>query len=124
MMGGNILIDSAESKGTTLHCTISYLPVSDEDKNIFNNGAVGEPVAPCPIANHVFENKVVLIVEPAIMKYMYYERLLASVGFTVHHAQNIQQWRNLISQATHLDVMMIDKSIFSADDDTNDLEIR
>ena len=106
IMGGDMRIESTEGKGSIFYFTISYLPVTAEDRRFFD----GQQDTPSDVKP--FADKLVLVVEPVIMKYMYYEKLLAAAGFTVQHAENVHQWLNFISQTNRIDAVMVDASVF------------
>ena len=106
MMGGDMRIESTEGKGSTFYFTVSYLPVATEDIDFFDkrqDTSSGEKI---------FADKLVLVVEPVIMKYMYYKILLSAAGFTVQHAENVHRWLDFIRQTNHIDAVMVNASVF------------
>jgi anti-sigma regulatory factor (Ser/Thr protein kinase) len=106
MMGGDIRIESAEGEGSTFYFTVSYLPVVAEDRSFFDNPRyTSQDEKP-------FADKRILVVEPVVMKYMYYENLLSAAGFTVHHAGNVHQWLDFIRQTNHIDAVMVNAAVF------------
>ena len=114
MMGGNIRIKSTEGEGSTFYFTVSYLPVVAEDRSFFDNPRYTLP------DEKPFADKRILVVEPVVMKYMYYENLLSAAGFTVQHAGNVHQWLELTHKANHIDAVMVNASVF---DHAYELEI-
>ena len=106
MMGGNMRIISTVGKGSTFYFTISYLPVVAEDRSFFDKPQY------TPSGEMPFAGKLVLVVEPVIMKYMYYRNLLSAAGFIVQHAENVHQWLDFIRQANQVDAVIINASVF------------
>ena len=115
MMGGDIRIESAEGNGSTLYFTVSYLPVAEEDKCLFDEQRIQ-----IMDKNKPFANTSILVVEPEILKYMYYEKLLVAAGFNVLQATNTHQWLKLINQANHIDAALINASTLCK---TSDVEV-
>ena len=111
MMGGDISVESLEGEGSTFRFTISYLPISPEDKPIFDENHEEKPINMMP-----FKGKDILIVEPETMTYRYYEKLLAYTGATMIHAQTTKQWIDAISQRKHINAVLTNARVFQNED--------
>jgi len=115
LMGGNMRVESTEGIGSSFYFTISYLPVSSKEK-IFNK--LSDDIS---LKGNQFTNNTILIVEPVMLKYKYYERLLAAVGCTVQQAINIQQCIDFIRLTNRVDAVIANISVF---DEANAEEIK
>ncbi len=105
LMGGDMHVESIEGSGSSFYFTISYLPITREDEHLFDESEEKDS------AIKPFQNKTALIVEPGVMKYKYYEKLLFSTGISTIQASNVQQWIDHISQTNHIDTVIADISI-------------
>ena len=111
LMGGDMWVESSENIGSLFYFTISYLPVDKEDKPLFDSISDGEI-----LTNKPFKNKVVLVAEPEIMKYLYYEQMLSAMGISTTHAETCQQWLDIITQTNHVDAVIAGVSVFAGMD--------
>ncbi len=111
LMGGEMRVESTERTGSSFYFTISYLPITRQNEHFFD-----ELPGEVSIDDKPFAHKSALVVEPEVLKYKYYEQLLVMAGFTVHHAENIQQWFDFISQTNHVDVVVTDTAAFEGID--------
>ncbi len=107
LMGGDMRVESTEGCGSSFYFTVSYLPVASEDEHFFDE--VPDEISH---SDKPFTGKAVLVVEPEVMKYKYYEQLLAVPGFSVYRAESLQQWLDFISQTNHIDAVIADVSVF------------
>ena len=112
MMGGDITVVSTEGEGSTFSFTTSYLPIGIEDKQLFDEDYKEKSTENLP-----FAEMAILLVEPEIMTFRYYEKLLATSGATLIHAQTVKQWIDSISQQKHINVVLADARVFQDEDD-------
>ena len=110
MMGGDISVESFEGEGSTFRFTISYIPIVPEDKPLFDENI--EKTS----SQMLFKGKDILVVEPEAMTYRYYEKLLASTGASLIHAQSAKQWIDAINQLKHIDAVLADARVFQNED--------
>ena len=118
MMGGDITVESVEGAGSTFRFTISYLPVDSEDEPLFKENAEENPIA------DQFKGMAILIVEPDLMRFRYYEKLLTSTGATLIHAPSVKQWLDTVNQQKHIDVVLAAACVFQNADDEAFLQVR
>ena len=111
MMGGDISVESVEEEGSTFRFTTSYLPIAPEDESIFDEN-ITEKTADQP-----FEGMSILVVEPEVMTYRYYEKLLTSTGASPIQAYTVKQWLDTISQQKDIDVVLANASVFKNEDE-------
>ncbi len=119
MMGGDMSVKSMEEEGSSFYFTIAYLPVSAEDEHIFENSEDEDD-----LQNGLLKNMTILVVEPEIMKCKYYEKLLHSTGATLIFAHTVAHWIDVISQQSHIDVVLADTSIFDKEENMTIKQIR
>ena len=110
LMGGNMRVESVEGLGSSFFFSIMYLPVTQNDNFSY---ALSDKIS--PDENDV--KKTVLVVEPITMKYMYYERLLTAIGFTVQHARNMRQCIDFIRLTNRIDAVIVNISVFDKSND-------
>jgi CheY-like chemotaxis protein/anti-sigma regulatory factor (Ser/Thr protein kinase) len=116
LMGGNMRVESTEGVGSSFFFTITYLPVSLKDKLFLD-----EFTRKASPEGYTNTNKTVLVAVSMMIKYKYFERLLAAAGFTVKQAENMQQCLDSIRLSTHIDAVIVDQSVF---DKANSDEIK
>ncbi len=119
LMGGDMRVEAIEGAGSSFYFTIMYLPIAQEDERFFEEWS-----DETSLGGQLFENKVVLVVEPEIMKYKLYECLLSAMGFTVYSAENLQQWIEFITQTNHVDVVIANVSVFKGVDSEDIKQIK
>ena len=107
MMGGEITVESVKGEGSTFRFTILYLPGSPEDKALLDENESKPPAGDLPLSG-----MTVLLVEPVVMMYRYYEKLLAPTGITLIRAETVKQWIDAISQPHHIDLVLANARVF------------
>ena len=116
LTGGEMRVESTKGSGATFYFTISYLPVAPEDMHIFEDAGISEPVNQKSLKINQFIGTTVLVVEPILMKFMYYEKLIATTGASVIRAETLQQWYDLVNQTVSIDVVIADATLFDNED--------
>jgi PAS domain S-box-containing protein len=112
LMGGEMWVDSVKGIGSSFHFTIPSLPVAPQDAVIFGDGKT--PVErKKPLAG-----KTVLVAEPGLLRYMYYEKMLSAGGATVIQAKNLRQWLDVVMRLNRVDAVLAGIAVF--DDDAAD----
>jgi len=111
MMGGDITVESEEGAGSTFRFTVSYFPIISEDEPLF-----AETNAERPTGDQQFKGMNILIIEPEIMTFRYFETLLASTGATLIHAQTLKQWIESITLNKDIDLVLADSCVFQNED--------
>jgi len=119
IMGGEINVESVEAEGSTFRFTISYLPIDPEDEPFFKENAAETPTEDQP-----FKGMAILIVEPEIMRFRYYENLLTPTGATLIHAETVKQWLDIVSQQKHVDVALANACVFQTDESEMFCQVR
>jgi len=124
-------VESTEDIGSSFYFTISYLPVVPEDMQIFDVGNEDSktqrlknysPESKSGIASlsqesmDQFTGKLVLLVEPNIMKFKYYEKMILATGAIVIKAENQQQWHDIMMQFDQINMVIIGDILFDNDD--------
>jgi nitrogen-specific signal transduction histidine kinase len=112
MMGGDMRVESTEGAGSSFYFTISYLPVTPEDLDIFDDSKIIKSLNKESLES--LNN--ILVVEPVPMKFKYYEKLISAAGAFVIHAQNLQQWVEIITKNPQIDMVIADASVFINED--------
>jgi signal transduction histidine kinase len=107
MKGGKMWVESSEGKGSSFYFTISYLPVSPHDVEIFADNSEVTPSDEKP-----FAGKSVLFVEPVGMKYKYYKRLTTATGVSVTQAKDLHQWHEILQTDVPIELVIADGSLF------------
>ncbi len=59
-----------------------------------------------------FEGKRVLLVEPEMLKFEYYENLLRKTNISVIQAGSLQQWFDWVSQTNQINIVIVDVDMF------------
>ncbi|MDR1667843.1 MAG: PAS domain S-box protein [Bacteroidales bacterium] len=137
LMGGDIRVESEQGEGSAFYFTISYLPVSPADEQLFRE----EPVESA-LAGHkktaiaglsapddaqlqpLFANTSILVAEPEIMKCSYLKNLLSPTGAQLIFAQTSQQWLEAVSQQNRIDMVLANANILQKTDDETLLRIQ
>jgi PAS domain S-box-containing protein len=112
MMGGDVTVESVEGAGSTFRFTISYLPVSKQDEPLLS-----EDMPESVTCDRPFKGMTILLVEPGAMMSKYYDKLLASTGATLIHAETVKQWIDALSQPEHIDIVLANARVFKEDYD-------
>ena len=105
MMGGDIRVESTEGFGSTFHFTVAYLPVASADLHIFDLLTENQKAPHSP-----FDGKTILVTEPIDMKFIYYSKMLSSIGFKVVRAES-QRWFDFDAMNEKMDVALISFSV-------------
>ncbi len=94
-----------KNKNSQKEHNIHDLPVVPYDEPM--EGLEQEP--PTSIS---FEGKRVLLVEPEMSKFEYYENMLRKTNISVIQAGSLQQWFDWVSQTKHIDIVIVDVDMF------------
>ncbi len=108
LMGGDMHVESIEGIGSFFYFTISYLPVSIEDEYLFDKSSGEKSHLDKPL-----KDKTVLIIEPEILKYKLYDKLLSATGASTIQANNLQQGCNYMGKSYHFDAVITGISTFN-----------
>ncbi len=114
LMGGHMRLQSVVGEGSTFSFTIPYLPIVPDDAWRFDKTTDKQTISHKP-----FTNKTVLLVEPGMLKYRYYEQLLAAAGINVIGVKDPQQWLDHISCGSNIHAIVA--GVAAVDDVSNDL---
>ena len=104
MMGGEMWVESVEGEGSSFFFTISYLPITPENENFF------KPQSVIKSSEELLNKRVLLVVEPEIMKFKYIEKLLNASGFAAKHIIDISHVVEFISTTTCSEALIMNKS--------------
>ena len=114
MMGGDMWVESSEGEGSSFYFTISYLPVTLENEELYRQQFDEN--------DHMEKfslNRMALVVMSGKMKYGYIEKFLAISGFAASQVPNISQAiDHILRKANHVDVVIVDAT------QANDNEIK
>ena len=114
MKGGKMWVESSEGKGASFFFTISYLPVSPLDVELFRETTDNNPPDGKP-----FTGKSILFLEPISIKYKYYQKLISATGASVTCAKSMQQWEEMVQTDNPFDIVIAEASLFDYEDFNN-----
>ena len=117
MKGGDIWVESELGTGASFFFTISYLPVTQNEINLFEERTDSAAQKP-------FINKSVLLLEPIPLKFIYYEKIISATGANVTRAKNLQECYEILKKPDNFDIIIANVSFFENEDFNQILTIK
>ncbi len=107
LMGGRMEVESVEGTGSSFRFIIPYVPVVPEDKYLFD-----EPPERKSSFDKPFTGKVILMIEPEEVKYLYYKKLLTATGASVIRFSCLHDPSDYIEQCDQINAVIVDMASF------------